>query len=151
MSGILCQQTSLFVRLLAGFQLAMVEVVVDLMVGLSTMMPHLGLSGLRIKYLLAPVRPLWAKRGLSSGYTTLLVLRSSTIMATMGSSRKKPPRVWWEDAVAVFLRCGSTASEIQGWAGHTNNHVYGLHLPGAFKFTLDRNGYWQYLPVAFCC
>ena len=86
---ILCLQTSLFVGLLAGFPMAMVKVILDLMVGLSTMMPYMGSSGLRIKYLLAPVRPLWAKKGLSIVYTTLLVLRSSTIMATMVSSRMR--------------------------------------------------------------
>ena len=102
----MCQQTSLFVRLLAGFPLAMVEVVIDLMVGLSTMMPHLGSSGLRIKYLLAPVRPLWAKRGLSSSYTTLLEPRSSTIMATMVSSRKK------NTAKSVLRRCSCSPSQV---------------------------------------
>ncbi len=43
--------------------------------GTITMMPHLGLSGLRIRYLLGPVRPSWVRNFLSSGYKTLLALR----------------------------------------------------------------------------
>ena len=51
--------TNLSVGLLVGFQSGMVlrELIVNLMAGLSIMMPHLGSFGLRIKYLLVPVRP----------------------------------------------------------------------------------------------
>ena len=57
--GILCPQISLFVGLLDDFPVAMgVRVLmVGFMVGQSTMMPHLGLSWWRIKFLLAPARP----------------------------------------------------------------------------------------------
>ena len=55
-SGILYLLISLFVGLLEGFPVAMVVVVVDLMVELYTMMPHLGSFGSRIKYLLGPTR-----------------------------------------------------------------------------------------------
>jgi hypothetical protein len=48
---------------------------VDFTVGQYTTMLHLGLSGLRIRYLLGPVRPSLVKNVLSSGYTTRLALR----------------------------------------------------------------------------
>ncbi len=75
--GMLCLQINLFVGLLVGFPVAMVVRVemVDFMMGQYTTMPHLGLSGLRIRYLLGPVRPSWERNILSSGYTTLLALR----------------------------------------------------------------------------
>ena len=68
---------NLFVGLLVGFPVAMVvrELIADLMAGLLIMNPHLDLSGLRIKYLLAPVRPSWARNVFSSGCTTLLALK----------------------------------------------------------------------------
>ena len=49
------------------------ELIVDLMVVQYIMMPHLDSSGLKIKFLLVPVRPLWVKNDLSSGFMTLLV------------------------------------------------------------------------------
>jgi hypothetical protein len=87
--GSLFPRINLFVRLLGGFPVAMVVAVNVLMVGQSTMMPLLGSSGLKIKYLLAPVRLLWARNNLNSGCMTLLVLGLSTTMATMVSSRKR--------------------------------------------------------------
>ncbi len=48
---------------------------VDFTVGQYTMMPHLGLSGLKIRYLLGPVKPSWVRNVLSSGYMTLLAFR----------------------------------------------------------------------------
>jgi hypothetical protein len=75
--GDLCLQINLFVGLLVDFPVAMVVRVtmVDFTVGQFTMMLHLGSSGLRIRYLLGPVRPSWVRNILSSGYTTLLALR----------------------------------------------------------------------------
>jgi hypothetical protein len=66
-----------FVGLLGSFPVAMVvrDAMVDFTVGQYTTMPHLGLSGLRIRYLSGPVRPSWVKNVLSSGYTTPLALR----------------------------------------------------------------------------
>jgi hypothetical protein len=71
----LCLQINLSVGLQVGFQAGTVvrERIVDSMAGLFIMMPHLGSFGLRIKYLLTPVRLSWARNNSSSGYTTLLV------------------------------------------------------------------------------
>ena len=62
MSGILCLQINLSVGLLVDFQAGTVarERIVDSMSGLFIMMPHLGSSGLRIKYFSALVRLSWA-------------------------------------------------------------------------------------------
>ena len=74
-SVILCPQISLFAGPLAGFQVDMVGQAVVSMVEQSTMTLHLGSFGLRIKYLLAPVRPSWENNVLNSGCTTLLAPR----------------------------------------------------------------------------
>ena len=89
--GILCPQISLFVGLLVDFLVAMVMriQIVGFMVGQSTMMPHLGLSGLRIRYLLAPSRPLWSRNGSSSSYMTLRAWKLSIFMATMVFSHRR--------------------------------------------------------------
>ena len=89
--GILCLQIKLFVGLLVGFPVTMVGRVamVGFMVGQYTTMPHLGLSGFRISYLLGPVRPSSVKNILSSGYTTLPALRLNTFMAIMVSIHQK--------------------------------------------------------------
>ena len=72
---ILCPRISSFAEPLAGFQVDMVGLAVVSMVELSTMTLHLGSFGLRIKYLLAPVRLLWVNSVLNSGCTTLLAPR----------------------------------------------------------------------------
>ena len=68
---------SLFEGLLVNFPVVTVEkgLIADFMVVRYITMQHLDLSGLKIKYLLVPVRPLWARNVLSSGFMTLLALR----------------------------------------------------------------------------
>ncbi len=75
--GISCLQINLFVGILVNFPVAMVvrDAMVDFTVGQYTTMPHLGVSGLKIRYFLGPVRPSWVKNVLSSGYKTPLELR----------------------------------------------------------------------------
>ena len=116
-SGILFLQINVFVGLLVDFPVAMVvrDTMADFTVGQYITMPHLGLSGLRIRYLLGPVRPSWVNNVLSSGYTTPLALRLNTIMGIMVLFiRGVPPGVFREEAVAIFLGCGSAASEFKG-------------------------------------
>ena len=71
------KQINLFVGHLVDFPVAMVvrDGMVDFTVERYTMMPHLGSSGLRIRYLSGQVRPSWVKNVLSSGYMALLALR----------------------------------------------------------------------------
>ena len=74
---ILFPPISLFEGLLVNFPVVTVEkgLIADFMVVRYITMQHLDLSGLKIKYLLVPVRPLWARNVLSSGFMTLLALR----------------------------------------------------------------------------
>ncbi len=123
--GISCLQINLFVGLLVEFPVAMVvrDAMVDFTVGQFTTMPHLGLSGLRIRYLLGPVRPSWVKNVLSSGYTTPLALRRNTFMVIMVSFH------WRSTAWSVPRRSSCNHS----WVWERSIRI--LKLSGLYKLS----------------
>jgi len=94
----------LFAGHLADFPVDMVGQAVVSMVELSTMTLQLGSFGSRIKYLSAPVRPLWVNNVSNNGCTTLLAPKLNTIMVTMVSSRRR------NTAKIVMRRCSRSLS-----------------------------------------